>query len=122
RRVFTGLEEEGKFSLTSEELNREVIRKVVNQVEDFNKLFISLNSSFDFNRLFDVSHQSFRKFKEVVNNHLEAFMLEGIEFNNRLDGAGPQPDAPINETLFFYPLVETLQQLIKELGSLKETA
>ena len=49
----------------------------------------------------------------------KAFLQAGIDFNQRLDGEEPQPDANISETLFFFPMVGTIQELIKELAPVK---
>lgn len=119
KRTFTCVEDQDIFELLNGQLNDDVFNKVVAQVEDFNEMFISLNETYDFEDHFDISPASFSKFKEIVNNHLKSFLKDGIEFNNRMDGISPQPETRVSETLFFYPMVETIQKLIEEIAVLK---
>ena len=119
KRIFTCAEDQEKFNLSNAEVNDAIINKVVKQVEAFNKLFINLNDSINFEEYFGVSPDSFNKFQEIVNQHLKSFLMGGIDYNNRMDGVSPAPEANISETLFFYPMVETIQQLIKELATIK---
>lgn len=119
RKTFTCVEAEGIFELSNLQVNDHVLDKVVEQVEDFNRMFVELNNTLNFEDHFDISQSSFTKFKEIVNQHLKAFLKGGIEYNNRMEGISVQPDSNISETLFFYPIVETIQQLIKEIAILK---
>ncbi|RZL46335.1 MAG: hypothetical protein EOP00_15310 [Pedobacter sp.] len=118
KQVYTCLEEEHKFSLLNSELNDAVLDKVAEKVKTFNDLFIDLNNDINFYNHFEISHVSFAKFQQIVNKHLKAFTEAGIEYNNKMEAGTAQPQAKIAETLFFYPMVETIQQLINELSSI----
>ncbi|MBB5635296.1 hypothetical protein HDE68_001181 [Pedobacter cryoconitis] len=119
KRTLTCVEDIGIFKLTNGQIDDTVQDKVVAQVKDFNKLFIELNNSLNFEDYFDISQASFAKFKEIADLHLKAFLKAGIAFNNRMDGVSTEADVPISETLFFYPIVETIQQLINEIAVLR---
>ena len=120
KRIFTCAENGKIFNLTNAEVTDTIKNKVVLEVKKFNQLFISLNTIIDFQDHFGISPSSFDTFKELVNQHLGAYLQGGIDYNNRIDGASPTPNANISETMFFYPIVETIQQLIKELASVKQ--
>lgn len=118
KRIYTGLEEKNRFLLLNSEINENSIRKIVEDVKSFNDLFLNLNNDINFKRNFEISQKSFDKFKEIVNKHLKAFTEAGVEFNKKMEGGVPEPNENIAETLFFYPIVETIQQLIENLSNI----
>jgi hypothetical protein len=115
KKIYTCMEDEGKSSLSNQEVTEEVKNRIVAKVKGFNQFFIELNKTLDFEEYFDISPPAFNSFKEIVNDHVKAYLEAGIRYNHELDGLVPQPEALIPETLFFYPIVETIQQLIDKL-------
>jgi hypothetical protein len=113
--VLTCQEDNGISILLNKNIDDKVLNNVVLEVEKFNDLFLNLNTVINFEDEFEITQDSILKFRKVVNQHLKSYLKAGIEFNIRMDGNNAQPDANISETLFFLPLVETIQQLIKEL-------
>lgn len=113
--TLTCLEDESLNTLLYSELSDEVLNKIISKVEDFNNSFILLNEVMDFEEYFDVSVSSFSKFKSIINLHLKAFLKAGLEHNRKMDGDAHNPNSPISDSPFFYPIIESIQQLITEL-------
>lgn len=118
KRTLTCLEHEGKSQILAWEIQQDDIQaKISAEVEAFNDFFEHLLESFDCEDKFGISYRSICIFKEHANKHIKEFLKAGIAFNQAMEGASMKETAPINDTLFFYPLVETIQKLIYELAN-----
>ncbi|PTS98624.1 hypothetical protein DBR11_14360 [Pedobacter sp. HMWF019] len=117
KETLTCLEHEGKTELLYSEIgNDEIQDKIVQEVEAFNNFFSGLLDSFDCQDKFGISYNSISVFKEISNRHIKQFLMAGIAYNNALEGTLINESAKVTDTLFFFPMVETIQQLIKELA------
>lgn len=117
RRTLTCIESQGMTQITQLDAADDGIQdKIVGEVQQFNEYFSKLLDDFDCEDKFGITYQSMRVFKEIANKHLKQFLLAGIAFNNSLEGGSIRETAVITDTLFFVPMVETIQQLIKELA------
>lgn len=117
RAIITCLENDGIDKLNYNQIDDEVKTKVLNYVQSFNTLFISLNSKMSFSDNFSVSGKSYEAFKTNLNSHLRDFLEEGWQFNNKMDDIAAD-NKELDETLFFYPLVGTINHLCSHLSEL----
>jgi flagellar capping protein FliD len=104
-------------SLNYKQLNNDILSSIEAYVEKFNAYFIDLNARFNYTDYFNVSPASFDIFKNEINKHLRGYMEEGLEFNKKMDGISTD-DKEIEETLFFYPLIGAISNLITPLSQL----
>lgn len=109
--TLTCVEKQGIYSLTYDALNEDIKANIVAYVNDFNKLFLSLNQKISFSDYFNVSEKSLEIFKKEANKHLRDYLEEGLAYNKKLDNVG-KGDKEIEESLFFYPLIGTINNLI----------
>ncbi|MDX2000889.1 MAG: hypothetical protein SFW35_00525 [Chitinophagales bacterium] len=107
----------GVDKLTYTMLNDENKAAITNYVGDFNKFFLQLDAQLSFSDYFNVSPNSFEIFKDELNKHLRDYLEEGLEHNKRLDEI-TSDDKEVEETLFFYPLTGTINNLIAHLSQL----
>jgi len=113
KEVFSGVA--GIESLCYSNLNEINKNQIAVSVEDFNKLFLSLDKKMKFIDDFNVSSKSFTIFKSSFNKNIRDYLEEGIEYNKKLDDNSAS-DKEIEESLFFYPLVGIINNLTKELA------
>jgi len=117
KQTLTGLEEFGIKIFTEQDISEDELQnKIVSQVEKFNNYFMNVLDSFDCEDKFGISYRSINVFKQIANRHLKQFLLAGITYNRSLEGLAVRDTAIVTDTLFFLPMVETIQQLIKELA------
>jgi hypothetical protein len=86
---------------------------VVNNVEDFYKLFNKLMIELNFRDRFDISNKSVEKFNKIKSLDLLDYEMQGIE-NLKLDST---EEDPLGETLFFFPLIGKLNELANEISN-----
>jgi hypothetical protein len=115
--ILTCVEKNGIESLTYDGLDEGTKANIVAYVNDFNKFFLSLNKRFSFSDYFNASEVSLRIFKVEANKHLRDYLEEGLEYNKKLDNVG-NGDKEIEESLFFYPLIGTINNLSSHLSQL----
>jgi hypothetical protein len=84
---------------------------VIDNVEEFYKVFSTLNKKMNFNDEFGISQASLKVFEEMKSYDLEDCVMEGLD---RVK-ADSNDDEPLSETLFFYPLVGKLNELATEI-------
>jgi hypothetical protein len=93
-------------------INKEFRNGVIENVEEFYKLFIKLNKSLNFIDEFGVSTASLKVFNEYKSNDLEDFIMAGLDVAQK----DSDDNEALSETLFFYPLVGKLNELAKEIN------
>jgi hypothetical protein len=96
-----------------EALNNDALyQAVAGEVKDFNALFAKLAVDLAFEDYYNVDYTAIEAFKRVAASApLADAVGEGLSM---MDKKG-RTDAPLNETLFFYPVMMTLQSLLQEL-------
>lgn len=117
RTTLTCLEDKGIHMLTYDQLNDDTKGSIAEYVRNFNLFFLNLNSKFNFNDHFNISDKSMEILKEELNKHLRDYLEEGLEFNRRMDEGGTV-DKELEETLFFYPIIGTINNLATHLSQL----
>jgi hypothetical protein len=99
------------------DLNNDIKLQIVKSVEVFNEFFISLNKVYDFENNFGISQKSISIFKSNINSHLRDFLEEGIDFNSKLDESNSD-EKVIRDSMFFYPIIGTINNLSTKLSEL----
>jgi hypothetical protein len=80
-------------------------------VEDYYQLADQLFREMRASRTFGISEKAFKIFQNQRKKHLASFLHEGIEQKrNELDNT----ESPVEETLFFYPLVGVINKIAYE--------
>ncbi|MBO4699376.1 hypothetical protein J5690_07180 [bacterium] len=105
--------EENCFDNISEDMKEKIVESVGNFI---NFLFRDLNKEFCFYNQFGTNPNIVKEVVEIANQNLKQYLDDGIEkakeyITNR--------EEPINETLFFYPIVGMLNKLAQKLGDKK---
>ncbi len=115
--TLTCVEQNGIDKLTYDKLNDGIKGDIAKYVSNFNSFFLKLNSDYNFSDYFNVSEKALEIFKDELNKHLRDYLEEGLEYNKKLDEAVTD-EKEIEETLFFYPLIGTINNLSKQLSEL----
>lgn len=113
--VLTCLEDQGINNLYYEELTDANKADIVKYVQAFNQFFVNLNRDFSFIDHFNVSPKSWGVFTEEVEKHLRDYLDHGILFNRKLDKIVGTDRTELEESLFFYPIIGSINQLTKVL-------
>lgn len=102
---------------TYEQLDNSVKSDITVHVANFNEFFLQLNEQYEFADYFNVSPESLQIFKNESNKHLRDYLEQGLQFNKRMDNI-PTPSKEVEETLFFYPLIGVIGNLINHLSKI----
>ncbi|WP_343330843.1 hypothetical protein [Polaribacter staleyi] len=95
------------------DLSKDYLKGVVNNVEEFYKLFNKLMTELNFKDSFDISNKSVEKFNKIKSLDLLDYEMQGIE-NLKSDST---EEDPLGETLFFFPLIGKLNELANEISN-----
>lgn len=115
--TLTCLEDQGIDKLTYNELNDPVKAAVATEVEAFNRFFLELDKGFSFADNFNVAPAAFELFKKEMVKHLRDYLENGLSFNRKMDESS-DGDKELEETLFFYPLAGSVNNLVSQLAQL----
>jgi hypothetical protein len=107
----------GVDKLTYEMLTEPVKEDVAKYVSKFNEFFLGIHAQYSFTDHFNVSEKSWDLFKQELNKHLRDFLEEGLEYNKKLDEVSAD-DKVLEQTLFFYPLIGSINYLTSQLSQL----
>jgi len=99
------------------ELSTPVKESVIKDIKKFNDLFIGLNDHGLFFDDFTVSPAAFNYFKAHINEDLNDFLADGIDFNLSLDMDEGQ-EKNLEESLFFLPLTGVIYNMNASLAVL----
>ena len=117
--VLTCLENENITKLIYDELNEPTIAKITTYIKSFNTYFLSLNSKYNFEDNFNASPESVKIMKKILNMHIQDYIGSCIEYNKNI-GELDSGDKEISETLFFYPIIGTINNLVNNLTVLNK--
>lgn len=95
------------------DLSKDYLQGVVQNVEEFYKLFNKLMIELNFRDIFDVSNKSVKMFNEIKSIDLIDYEMQGVE-NLKSDTT---EEDPLGETLFFFPLIGKLNELANEISN-----
>jgi len=99
----------------------EIVASLLKETNAFIDFFFALNQQFSFVRNLNVSARSLGVAQQELRTHLDTSLMDGIqrkesdlaaEFSGMSDALG----APIEETLFFYPLIGAVNKLANALA------
>ncbi|MCU0468743.1 MAG: hypothetical protein MUF58_09090 [Arcicella sp.] len=90
-----------------------LVPKVVEEVNNFIKLLFSLNDDFSFKGKFSMNTGMIEVYEKLLRKDLEQNVREGMKLKK--SELASQND-PIEETLFFYPLIGALNNLAYEIA------
>lgn len=100
------------------EENEELKKNVVESVKQFNNFFISLlKEDHGFiSEIFGIKSEALEKFNESSNRDLMDYLKKG---NSKFNSEQGDRDKPINNSPFFYPIIYSIQELMRELETNK---
>ena len=97
-------------TLTYKEIQSEkTYLSVDTEVNNFIDLFFSLNSKISFKDEFGINPKNLDDYKTVVKKNIKNDLISGIK--NKISEVTDSMDSSIEETLFFYPLIGSLNRL-----------
>ena len=97
--------------MTYNNINKEFINGVIENVDSFYNLFFKLSKSLDFIDEFGISTTALKVFDNNKSNDLEDFIMAGLDAAKK----DSNDDEALSETLFFYPLIGKLNELASEI-------
>jgi hypothetical protein len=119
KKTLTCLEEKGISALRFNMLNDQLSNDITQYIKSFNQFFINLDKSIDFSDSFGVSAKSFSIFTDEVDKHLRDYLFDGVSYLKKLDGiSSDDKEKEIEESLFFYPLIGSINNLLSHLSQL----
>jgi hypothetical protein len=119
KKTLTCLEEKGISALRFNMLNDQLSNDITQYIKTFNQFFINLDKSIDFSDSFGVSAKSFSIFTDEVDKHLRDYLFDGVSYLKKLDGiSSDDNEKEIEESLFFYPLIGSINNLLSHLSQL----
>lgn len=116
--TWSGISDIGFNEFSYADLDFENKEKVVEHVKVFNQFFLDLNNVISFENYFEISPKARIKFAECINLNLHDYLENGLAFNRFMDGSADDA-RPLDDSLFFYPILGALPQLFTELDNLK---
>ena len=110
-------ETEGTITLgtVKSDAGKKIRHGVVSNVKSFYKMFDKLSRTINFKDVFDITPETLHIFNDLKNDDLEDDILTGLQ---KFKSDGTDTD-PLNETLFFYPLISKLNKLTTEISQTK---
>lgn len=100
------------FVMTYNNINKEFINGVIENVDSFYNLFFKLSKSVDFIDEFGISTTALKVLDKNKSNDLEDFVMAGLDAAKK----DSNDDEALSETLFFYPLIGKLNELASEIN------
>ena len=116
--VHNGFDKGEKISHRRISNDPSIRERVVKQVTQFNAFFKDLNEDYSFAKNFEVSGEAMNLFFERMNESLENYFSEGIEFSRKLDDLNSDDNSELEESLFFLPLIGVIHQSMNDLAAL----
>ena len=107
----------GHDTLMYSSLNDVNKSEIAESVQAFNAFFMQLHSKYSFTDYFNVSSKSLEICKSEMNKHIRDYLEQGLEYNSTMED-NAQQDRELEESLFFYPLTGTINNLIGQLSQL----
>jgi hypothetical protein len=98
--------------MTYNNINKEFINGVMENLDSFYNLFLKLSKSMDFIDEFGISKTSLKVFDKNKSKDLEDFIMAGLDAAKK----DSNDDEALSETLFFYPLIGKLNELASEIN------
>jgi len=97
------------------ELNHEFYEGIANEFLSFIELMEKISKSMDFKSNFGFTHDDMRKYRDIIakKSKVLEFIATGVE--NKKRQLKDDFNQPIEETLFFYPLIGGLNRLAYEI-------
>jgi predicted RNA-binding protein Jag len=101
------------------DVNDDILKSVIDEVNSFLDLIFTLNTEFNFTNNFGVNSTNIDSCKEILKEDLMQYLKSGFAIKKKeLQG---NTNVSIEEPLFFYPLVGTLNKLAFKIVSQNNT-
>lgn len=100
------------LSISYNNVDRNFRNGVIENIEEFYKLFIKLNKSLNFKDEFGISTASLKVFDNHKSTDLEDYIMAGLDEAKK----DSDENEALSETLFFYPLIGKLNELATEIN------
>jgi hypothetical protein len=101
------------------DVNDDILKSVIDEVNSFLDLIFTLNTEFNFTKNFGVNSTNIDSCKEILKEDLMQYLKSGFAIKKKeLQG---NTNVSIEEPLFFYPLVGTLNKLAFKIVSQNNT-
>lgn len=110
----TLISSEDDFSYSN--LNDEKYSNVLEEYLNFIRFFESLNKKMNFRNNFGFSVDEFKKHKKLLTDRDKVLEFIKIGVQHKIEQLNNQENEPIEETLFFYPLIGMLNLLAYEIS------
>lgn len=95
--------------ITYPEISDALLYSVIGEYKDFIRLFFQLNEEMNFSKVFGTQPASAEAYQEILTGKAKEFLLLGIEQKN--EEFNEEKASVLNESLFFYPLIGSLNRL-----------
>ena len=100
--------------LTFDDIKQELLDSVVEEVKSFLKLIYKINKKYPFDERLNISSSTLSKGFGKIEYDLKSYLLAGIQ---RAKNERRSNSKQVEETLFFYPLVEALFVIASDIGN-----
>lgn len=107
-----------KNLITYNNLNEDLYHIVKEEVDEFIDLFFSLNDFINFKNNFGVNPTYMDKYSKILKNETMNFLKTGV--SKKKKALGGNTNIALEESLFFYPLVGSLNKLAFEITKFKD--
>jgi hypothetical protein len=104
--------------LRYKDLDESAKEKIAAYIEKFNEFFSRLSSQYKFVEVFNVTETSLKTFKDEFNKDIRDYLEAGLNYTKRLDEV-TDDENEIGETLFFYPIIGTINRVTRVLTEQK---
>lgn len=101
-----------KTKITFNDISDELLDEVKEEYQNFIELLFSINSEMNFNDYFDISTGKIESYKKILVENTMEFLRQGL--NERQNELNNNIGTPLDESLFFYPLIGGLNKLAYE--------
>ena len=111
-RVFTLQDLEENITYAELESNKELGVKIVASVQEFNEFFLNLIKSYDdgyFVEVFGINSETLKRFEYASNLQLNDYLNEGIAV---LNAEQSDKQKALNNSPFFYPIIDSIQKIM----------
>jgi len=115
--VYTGIDNPQYATLHYDGVTDEIKNLILDEVRVFNKTFKEIDKTFNYCNRFNIAANAMQVFYAKYEQNLGDYLMKGFAYNRALDDA-MSGEMPIEETLFFYPLIGVINNLMSELARL----
>lgn len=117
KRIYSAIDAPQYEVLRYNSVTETVKNLLLEEIEAFHNLFKEVDQKLNFTNTFNLSAAASSIFYNKINSNLGDYLMEGLAYNRKLDDALPD-DMPVEESMFFYPLIGKINEMIGLLSGL----